>query len=62
MSKKKVCKRCKMFVEASECPNCKTSQFSNNWQGRMAIIDPVRSNIAKKIGITSKGEYAIKVR
>jgi DNA-directed RNA polymerase subunit E" len=60
--KKKVCRNCKMFVEGDVCPVCKTSQFSNNWQGRIYILDPNKSEIGKKIGITVKGEYAIKVR
>ena len=59
--KKKVCKRCKMFIEGSECPVCKTSQFSNNWQGRLAVLDATKSAVAEKIGLKSKGEYAIKV-
>ena len=60
--KKKVCKKCKMFVEGSECPVCKSSQFSTSWQGRLNIIDAGKSIIAEKINIKSKGEYAIKVR
>ena len=60
--KKKVCKNCKMFVEGDVCPACKGNQFSNNWQGRLFILDPERSEIGKKIGISVKGEYAIKVR
>ncbi len=60
--KKKVCKKCKLFVEGNECPLCKSNQFSTNWQGRLAILDANKSIIAKKIGITSKGEYAIKLR
>ena len=60
--KKKACKKCKMFVEGSECPVCRTNQFSTNWQGRLCIIDANRSAIAEKIGIKSKGEYAIKTR
>ena len=60
--KKKVCKRCKMFVEGSECPVCKSNQFSTNWQGRLYIVDPVKSMVAQKIEIKTKGEYAIKVR
>ncbi|MBI2101757.1 DNA-directed RNA polymerase subunit E'' [Candidatus Woesearchaeota archaeon] len=60
--KKKSCKRCKMLVEGSECPVCKTNQFSTNWQGRLYIIDPNKSIIAEKIGLKAKGEYAIKVR
>lgn len=62
MAKKKVCKKCKLFVEGGECPICKGNQFSTNWQGRIYIADPNKSDIAKKIGITVKGEYAIKVK
>ena len=60
--KKKVCKKCKLFVEGDECPICKGNQFSINWQGRLNILDSNKSTISKKIGITAKGEYAIKVR
>ncbi len=62
MVKKKVCKKCRLFVDGPECPICKGKQFSTNWQGRITIIDPENSAIAKKIGLTKKGEYAIKVR
>ena len=60
--KKKVCRKCKFFYEGTECPLCKSNQFSTNWQGRLYILDADKSIIAKKIGIQSKGEYAIKVR
>lgn len=59
---RKVCKRCKIFVDGEECPLCKGTGFSTNWQGRIYIADPNKSFIAKQIGITAKGEYAIKVR
>jgi DNA-directed RNA polymerase subunit E" len=60
--KKKVCRNCKLFVEGDTCPICKGNQFSNNWQGRLYILNPEKSEIGKKIGINVKGEYAIKVR
>lgn len=60
--KKKVCKKCRMFVEGDECPVCKSGQFSTNWQGRLSILDASNSEIAKKIGVAVKGEYAIKAR
>ena len=59
--KKKACKKCKIFVEGDECSLCKGSQFVQNWKGRIFISDAERSDIAKKIGIEAKGEYAIKV-
>ena len=59
---KKACKKCKMFVEGNECPLCKSQSFSTNWKGRVFILDPNKSEIAKKIHVTVKGEYAIKVK
>ena len=59
--KKKACKKCKIFVEGEECPLCKGHQFVTNWKGRIHILDANKSEIAKKIEIKVKGEYAIKV-
>ncbi len=62
MAKRKVCKSCKMFIDGGECPVCKISKFSTNWQGRIYINDPQRSAIADKIAVDLKGEYALKCR
>ncbi len=62
MSKKKVCKQCKLFVEEDTCPSCQSTIFSSSWQGRIFINDAEKSQIAQKIGVKLKGEYAIKVR
>jgi len=51
-----------MFYDESECPNCKNSQRATTWKGRINVLDSNKSDIAKKIGIPVKGEYAIKVR
>lgn len=60
--KKKVCKRCRLFVEGNKCPACGSEQFGVTWYGRIYVIDAVKSEIAKKINIKVKGEYAIRVR
>ena len=62
MAKKKACKKCKLFVEGSQCPNCKGNNFTTSWQGRLLVTDVNYSMIAEKINIKVKGEYAIKVR
>ncbi len=62
MAKKKVCKKCKVFVDGDTCPICKSKQFSTNWQGRVNIINTEKSMISQKIGINVNGEYAIKAR
>ena len=58
---KKICKSCKLFVTGDTCPNCKTSDFSDSYKGRITILDPEKSEIAKKLNIKFKGEYAIRV-
>mgnify|MGYP001560909582 CR=1 FL=1 len=61
MTTKKVCKKCKVFVKGGECPICKGTQFTTSWKGRIAMLQPEKSEIAPKIGIKEKGEYAIKI-
>ncbi len=58
----KACPQCKMLVKGKECPVCKRSDLVKEWKGMIIIIDPARSEIAKKLGITVKGRYALKVR
>lgn len=60
--KKKLCKNCRVFVDGELCPLCNGSQFTNSFQGRINILDPEKSEIAKKTGMTASGEYAIKIR
>ncbi len=62
MAKKEACKRCKLFSEGDACSACGASSKTSTWQGRLYISDVSKSLIAEKVGITAKGEYAIKVR
>ncbi len=58
---KKVCKKCKIFVKGNECPICHGTDFSTTWKGRIYVLDPEKSEIAKKLGIKKEGEYAIAI-
>ncbi|WXG42871.1 MAG: transcription elongation factor subunit Spt4 [Promethearchaeati archaeon SRVP18_Atabeyarchaeia-1] len=61
----KACRNCNLIVSGTakrSCENCKSSDFSTDYQGLVIIIDPERSMIAKKLDVTRKGWYAIKVR
>lgn len=62
MTKKEACKKCKLFYDGDTCPLCASSSKTSTWQGRLYIADPNKSMVAEKVGITAKGEYAIKVR
>lgn len=56
------CKQCKRIIKGKECPMCKTKNVSSKWKGMVIIIDPDKSEIAKKIEVTFTGKYALKVR
>jgi DNA-directed RNA polymerase subunit E" len=57
----KACKQCSMVNEVDTCPNC-GGQMSKEWQGYVIILDYTKSEIAKKMGITANGKFALRVR
>ena len=57
----KACKQCSFISEEDACPRC-GGQMSREWQGYLVIVDHEKSDIAKKMGITSNGKYALRVR
>ncbi|MDD3857260.1 MAG: DNA-directed RNA polymerase, subunit E'' [Methanoculleus sp.] len=58
----RVCRECHRVVEGENCTICSTSSLSEDWAGYVVIIDPERSEIAKKMNVTMAGRYALKVR
>lgn len=61
-TKRKVCKECKIFVKGDECPLCHGKDLTTNWEGRIIITDANKSEIAQKLNLKIKGEYAIKAK
>lgn len=57
----RACKQCSFISESDVCPRC-GGQTSKDWQGFLAVTDFEKSEIAKKMGISSNGKYALKVR
>lgn len=63
MAKARACKLCKTIYEGREkCPKCDSKEYTETIKGRMILIDPEKSEIAPKIGLKEKGEFAIKTR
>jgi DNA-directed RNA polymerase subunit E" len=58
----KACKNCRYISNGPVCPNCKSTNLSDDWTGLAIIIDPEKSEIAKKMRIRSPGRYAVRVR
>jgi DNA-directed RNA polymerase subunit E" len=57
---KRACKECKRIINGNMCEVCKSNNVTTSFQGTIIIFD-VNSEIAKKLGITAPGTYAIKV-
>lgn len=53
------CRQCKRIFTGKKCPKCGV-EGTRNFQGIIVIFDP-ESEIAKKLGITEPGKYAVKV-
>jgi len=60
----KACRKCKTIVsdDVAVCPNCGSTDFSDDWSGLIVIVDPNTSKIAQMLNISKPGHYAIKVR
>ncbi|WP_292465442.1 transcription elongation factor subunit Spt4 [Methanolobus sp.] len=57
-----VCRECHRILTSQTCPICGSSNLSSDWSGMVVIIDPERSEIAKKIDVKVADKYALKVR
>jgi len=62
MTKKKACKICNRIFEGDKCPSCGSKEITESFKGRIVVFDPEKSEIAKKIDIKEKGNFAIKTR
>ena len=61
--KEKACKICKTIYEDGEkCPKCGSKEFTDSFKGKIFVVDPEKSEIASKINLKDKGEFAIKTR
>ena len=62
MPKQKACKICKTIYEGKDkCPNCESKEFTEGFKGRTVILDPEKSEIAQKLKLKEKGNFAIKI-
>jgi DNA-directed RNA polymerase subunit E" len=61
MVRELACRDCKCVTVAKICPSCKSTDLSPDWNGIALIVNPSESKIAKALGITKQGKYALKV-
>ena len=62
VKKEKACRACKrLIMDEKACPTCGANKFTPLWKGRIIIVDPDKSEVAKKLGITTPGRYALQL-
>jgi len=58
----KACRNCHMITDGNVCPECKSTDLSDDFSGVVIILDPENSEIAKLMNINKKGRYAVRIR
>ncbi len=61
MAREMACRKCKFVTIGKVCPVCKSSDLTPDWSGIVLVVDPSNSQIARTLGITEKGKYALRV-
>lgn len=61
MPKEVACKKCKAITIGKVCPVCKSSDLTPDWSGIILVFDPLKSQIANTLEITTPHKYALKV-
>lgn len=62
MVKSKACKVCNTIYEGEKCTKCDSKESTDSFKGRIVIHDPEKSEIAQKLNLKDKGNFAIKAR
>jgi len=62
MSKPKACKICNTIHEEEKCPKCDSRESIEGFKGRIVVLNPEKSEIAPKLKLKDKGNFAIKTR
>ena len=63
MTKQRACKVCRTIYEGTEaCPECGSKEYTESFKGKIQMLNPEKSEIAKKLNIKNKGKFAIKTR
>ena len=61
MAKEKACRQCKHIYQGNKCPKCGYEEGSESFKGKVQVLNPDESEIAKNLNIKEKGEYAVKL-
>jgi DNA-directed RNA polymerase subunit E" len=58
----KACRNCKLIIAQGEtCPICNQSNLTSKWSGYIVVLNVEKSELAKRLGITVNGTYALNI-
>ncbi len=60
MANRRACKICKRIYEGDKCPECGSQEYTEDFKGRIMVLDAENSEVAQKVKIKKRGMYAIK--
>ena len=52
----------RLIVNSEQCEICGSSDLAEEWFGLLVVVDPLNSEIAKRMNYTLADKYALKVR
>ncbi|HLC78103.1 MAG TPA: transcription elongation factor subunit Spt4 [Candidatus Nanoarchaeia archaeon] len=59
----KACKICNRVYETGDkCPDCGARESTDSFKGRIFLINSEKSDIAQKLKLKGKGNFAIKTK
>ncbi|MEK6884606.1 MAG: transcription elongation factor subunit Spt4 [Nanoarchaeota archaeon] len=62
VKKAKACRKCRfIFEDGEKCPKCGSNSLTENWKGKIEIVNPETSEVAKQLKLMEKGVYAVKI-
>ena len=58
----KACKKCRAIFEGgNKCPKCGSEEITDTFKGKVSVVNPEQSEIAKNLKLNTKGNYAVKI-
>ena len=58
----KACRNCRSLIRSNVCIDCKIANTTDDWTGLVIILEPQKSEIAKRMNVDQPGRYALRVR
>jgi DNA-directed RNA polymerase subunit E" len=55
------CRKCLTISQGKVCPNCGSTELTENWKGLVVVFDVEKSEVAKALGVAKPGRYALQV-